>query len=124
MPIINKTKLFVFDLDGTLANPDHRLYLIKNPLRNSNSDEIIEKGPEFVKKYQNWKPDWPSFYRSCVNDKPIRWVIDLLNLVRHKGDILVLSGRSDEVKGYTEDWLYDNGVTFTNSFKEILSISL
>ena len=106
------TKLFVFDLDGTLADLTHRLYLIQNPLRNENSDEIVEKGPEFIKKYQNWKPDWPSFYRSSVNDSPKQWVIDLLNLVRKQGEVLILSGRSDEVKGYTTDWLHDKGVLY------------
>ena len=82
-------KLYIFDLDGTLANIDHRLHLIKCK-----------------------KPDWPSFYRSCVSDKPKQWVIDLLNLCRTKGEILILSGRSDEVEGYTRDWLRDNDVFY------------
>jgi len=82
-------KLYVFDLDGTIADLTHRLYLIKCD-----------------------KPDWPSFYRSCVTDKPKQWVIDLLNICRKHGEILILSGRSDEVEGYTRDWLKDNSVYY------------
>ena len=78
-------KLYVFDLDGTLADLNHRLHLIKGK-----------------------KKDWPSFYRSCVSDKPKHWVISLLNMCRKDGEILILSGRSDEVEGYTRDWLIDN----------------
>ena len=82
-------KLFVFDLDGTISDLTHRLYLIKCD-----------------------KPDWPSFYRSCVNDNPKKWIIDLLNICRDQGEILILSGRSDEVEGYTRDWLRDNDVLY------------
>lgn len=82
-------KLFIFDLDGTLCDITHRLPLIKCE-----------------------KPDWPSFYRSCVSDKPKRWVIDLLDIVKHHGDILILSGRSNEVEGYTRDWLKDHGIMY------------
>lgn len=82
-------KLYVFDLDGTLANLDHRLNLIKCE-----------------------KPDWPSFYRSCVSDTPKQWTIDLLNILRSHGDILILSGRSDEVEGYTRDWLIQHHILY------------
>ena len=82
-------KLYVFDLDGTLANIDHRLHLIKTE-----------------------KPDWPSFYRSCVSDTQKQWVIDLLHLCRTQGEILILSGRSDEVEGYTRDWLKEKSVLY------------
>lgn len=82
-------RLYVFDLDGTLADITHRLHLIKQK-----------------------PPDWPSFYRSCVSDTPKAWVIDLLNMCRKQGDILILSGRSDEVEGYTRDWLIENHIWY------------
>lgn len=82
-------KLYVFDLDGTLADINHRLPLIKCD-----------------------KPDWPSFFRSCVSDRPKKTIIDLLDMCRTFGTVLILSGRSDEVKGYTVDWLYDHNVTY------------
>lgn len=82
-------KLYVFDLDGTLADINHRLHLIKGE-----------------------RKDWPSFLRSCVSDGPKQWVIDLLNLCRKDGEILVLSGRSDEVEGYTRDWLKEHHVFY------------
>lgn len=82
-------KLYAFDLDGTLCDITHRLHLIKRE-----------------------KPDWPSFLRSCVSDIPKPWVINLLDLCRKQGEILILSGRSDEVEGYTRDWLHENKVMY------------
>ena len=82
-------KLYVFDLDGTLANIDHRLNLIKCE-----------------------RPDWPSFYRSCVSDSPKHWVISLLDMCKQRGEILILSGRSDEVEGYTRDWLQQHSIMY------------
>jgi len=101
------TKLFVFDLDGTLADITHRLYLIKHPL-----NPKVCHPSDVIEKHKDWKPDWPSFYRSCEFDSPKQWVIDLLRLCRREGEILILSGRSDEVKGYTEDWLRDNLILY------------
>jgi len=99
------TKLYCFDLDGTLADLTHRLHYIKNPLRNDNSDEIIEKGPEFIKKHQNWKPNWDRFFEEVDKDTPIQWVIDLLDIVRRKGAVLILSGRSGITETKTREWL-------------------
>lgn len=82
-------RLYVFDLDGTLADINHRLNLIKKD-----------------------KPDWPSFHLSCVSDTPKTWVIDLLNMCRKQGDILILSGRSDEVEPHTRDWLTENSILY------------
>lgn len=76
--------IVLFDLDGTLADIKHRLHLIECD-----------------------KPDWPSFYRSCVSDTVIEHMQMIWDLFERdqKYKLWIVSGRSDEVRGYTVDWL-------------------
>lgn len=83
--------VYVFDLNGTLANIDHRLHFIKTKPKN-----------------------WPAFFEACKDDAPVEWVIDLLRTVAQgKAYILVLSGRSEQVRKATEDWLIKHGVFYS-----------
>jgi len=80
--------LYIFDLDGTLALIDHRRHLVEGP-----------------------KKDWPAFYRACVNDEPNIPVIQTLQTLRKAGaECWVWSGRSDEVRAETEEWLYEHRI--------------
>lgn len=74
---------YVFDLDGTLANIDHRLHFIRGETK-----------------------DWKSFFAACVDDKPIVPTIEILNaLVEWGNDIWIVTGRSEEVRQQTVEWL-------------------
>lgn len=78
-----RSQLFLFDLDGTLALIEHRLHFI-----------------------QGEKKDWPAFYAACVDDKPNWPVIHTLQALREGGaEIWIWTGRSDEVRNLTIDWL-------------------
>ena len=79
------TKLYIFDLDGTLANVSHRVCYVNSKKH----------------KDRNYK----KFFEACVDDTPNQWVVDLLEIVRHHGDVLILSGRSDLVETETREWL-------------------
>lgn len=82
--------VYIFDLDGTLANIEHRLHHIKGE-----------------------KKDWDAFFAACVKDEPIRQTIDVLNaLAIADGWIIISSGRSDIVRKETLDWLRVNGVDY------------
>lgn len=81
-------KVYVFDLDGTIANIDHRLYLIKGE-----------------------KKDWPAFFDACDKDTPVEWIVHLLRVLAASGQILILSGRNREVLKKTQDWLEKHRVT-------------
>lgn len=82
--------MIIFDLDGTLANIGHRVHLI---------DKYKKRGD------QNWK----EFHLQCENDIPILQTIALFNCIYHstpvKNLIEIWSGRSDEVRTLTVDWL-------------------
>lgn len=95
--------IILCDLDGTLADVNHRLHYIQNP--------------DGTKKA---KPDWDSFHAACVDDAPHEDVIDILtSLVRGPEDgcrncgelrevwrtVYFLSGRNDVVRTETVEWL-------------------
>ena len=78
--------MIIFDLDGTLADISHRRHLVED------------------KKNKNF----PLFYKMCVDDKPNRPIIEIFDSLRYSNgdwDIQIWSGRSDEVRKETVDWL-------------------
>lgn len=76
--------LYIFDLDGTLALIQHRRHFVER-----------ERG----------KQDWKAFYAACVDDVPNAPVIRVMESLRRFADIWIFSGRSDEVRASTVDWL-------------------
>lgn len=82
----------VFDLDGTLADCEHRLHHIK--------------GDEKPTPAQ-----WDAFFEDCPRDSPIIYTIDVLRaLVRDEHRVEIWSARSDQVRRQTEEWLRAYGV--------------
>lgn len=83
-------QIILCDLDGTLADCQHRIHhIIKTP------------------------KDWASFFNDCDKDVPINHVIDLINAIdRKKYEVWITSGRSDECKSKTINWLNLNKVDF------------
>jgi phosphoglycolate phosphatase-like HAD superfamily hydrolase len=82
-------RAYLFDIDGTLSDPTHRLY-------------HIQKQPK----------DWDAFFASAVNDPPIGHICTLAQTLiaeSHCGPLAVqvvfVSGRSDQVRADTEAWL-------------------
>lgn len=78
--------LVVFDIDGTLANIDHRLDYVRS-------------------KPKNWK----AFDAGIPNDSvnlPVAKVFRSMRFVGH--DIVLASGRSDRTRTMTQDWLLAN----------------
>ncbi|WP_323016509.1 hypothetical protein [Castellaniella sp.] len=77
--------LYIFDLDGTLADLSHRKHFIG-----------CSRGEQ----------KWDSFYAHCHADEPIWPVIDTLNALKSSGaDVWIFSGRSDWVREETRYWL-------------------
>jgi phosphoglycolate phosphatase-like HAD superfamily hydrolase len=74
--------IVLFDLDGTLALIEHRLHFIEG------------------------KKDWRKFFAACKDDLPNVPIIEVLRGLHKQGyRIWIVSGRSDEVKKETLDWL-------------------
>lgn len=79
--------IVIFDLDGTLADISHRQHMVQSKRR-----------------------DWPGFFAACVDDAPHEAVITILRALQSQFEIWLVSGRSDEVREQTENWLRLNGV--------------
>ena len=81
--------LVIFDLDGTLANGDHRV-------------GHITKGSK----------DWKTYFAECGKDKLIPHTAALFYLIRRNPnyEVWIVSGRSDEVRSQTEYWLQNHSL--------------
>lgn len=77
--------LYIFDLDGTLADCAHRRHFVENRAN-----------------------EWDKFHAACVDDTPIPGVIRTLNRLRRDCDIYIFSGRSDIVRGESSTWLINH----------------
>lgn len=84
----NKKPLYIFDLDGTIADISHRRHIIETDTRDSSK--------------------WRRFYSACDRDAPNEPVIRVMESLRLFADIWIFSGRSSEVRGKTEEWLKHN----------------
>jgi phosphoglycolate phosphatase-like HAD superfamily hydrolase len=73
----------VFDLDGTLALIEHRRHHVAGRAKN-----------------------WRAFFAACGRDEPHKAVVLAFHAHRGAGhEVHIWSGRSDEVRRETEDWL-------------------
>ena len=78
--------LVVFDIDGTLANIEHRLDYVRS-------------------KPKNWK----AFDAGIPNDKVNMPVAKVFYAMAAEGNTIVLaSGRNERTREATEKWLYEN----------------
>lgn len=82
---------YVFDLDGTLADCHHRLH--------------------FIDKDRDGGPDWRKFFAACPGDRVIPHVEKVMwSLWKSWNRIEIWSGRSDEVRAATIEWLESNRI--------------
>ncbi|EFW3752417.1 polynucleotide kinase [Shigella sonnei] len=92
--LITSKPIVVCDLDGTLSDGSHRLHLL--PTENLHLTE-----------------SWREFNRAAAGDSPIKSTIAVINGLWVSGfAIVILTGRSDEVRYETCKWLNENGVKF------------
>lgn len=86
-------KVFVFDIDGTLSNLDHRLH-------------HIYKTPK----------DWSTFKTLIPFDKPQEDIIWLTHCFKNYGSVIICSARDGSNRKETIEWLIDNNVYFDDIF--------
>lgn len=109
--------MIVFDLDGTLADCEHRRHFV-NPKKNHN---YISHAPLFghEDKRPRFIPDWKAFYEACDDDKPIQPVIDIFQTLKRgmrgysDDDIEIWSGRCESVREKTIRWLTDHHIYYS-----------
>lgn len=83
-------KIFVFDIDGTLADLTHRKNFVASKPKN-----------------------WNAFDAGIPHDKLFEDIAHLLWVFYERGDKIILcSGRSSRTRGVTEDWLAKHNIRF------------
>lgn len=90
-----KETAIVSDLDGTLANIEHRLHFVRG------TDDITER-----------KKDWKSFFNASGDDTVYTWCAEILWAMQDKYRIIIVTARPDEYKAATTDWLQKNDIVY------------
>lgn len=112
--------MIIFDLDGTLADCEHRRHLVdKTKNLCYMSHEPLYGHPDT--RYP-FVPQWKAFYEACDQDKPISATVDVLNNLltftyydMPSCEVEIWSGRSEAVRLKTLLWL-DNNLPNTRGF--------
>lgn len=86
---MKKPDCYIFDLDGTLCNVDHRRQYVATKPRN-----------------------WDAWNKGLVNDKPHYPVLGVIQSLTYYYPVFLVSGRSDDYRKETEEWLEKNGVEY------------
>ncbi len=81
-----KPKAIICDLDGTLCNVDHRLHWVRG----------------------EGKKNWPMFMADIPKDSVNEWCAEILSTAIDP--IVYCSGRGEEVRQATEDWLEEHSI--------------
>ena len=86
--------IVIFDLDGTIADGRHRLHLL--PTKDLHLTE-----------------SWSEFNRASVDDGVFDGTLKVMNACYDANMIvIILTGRSDEVREETKQWLQDVGAKY------------
>lgn len=102
-----KNKAYIFDIDGVLSDPTHRMDLY-----------------EFVRDAENneqrsWAVD--NFVSECPKDEPFKDVINLCKELWSAGIyIIFLTGRSSKFRSETEQWILKQIGLPTNHYKLLM----
>lgn len=92
-------KAILVDIDGTLANVDHRVHYVQS-------------------KNKNWK----AFSEEMVNDKINPWCETLIKAMAAKDyKILFITGRGESYRDHTVEWLKKHKVEYDDLFMRAAS---
>lgn len=80
------TPCIVYDIDGTLADGDHRVHLIKTEPK-----------------------QWAAYFDLCDGDQPIRHMIDILRALDRDFVSVFATGRTESCRPKTVQWLTEHG---------------
>ncbi len=88
-------KTVIFDLDGTLADCEHRKHHIADP--------------------ENRK--WDEFHNDLDKDPVNKWCAELMEVLSKAGIVIsIITGRPNSHVSHTKEWLSRNGVRYDTLF--------
>jgi hypothetical protein len=111
--------MIIFDLDGTLADCEHRRHLVEpNKIHGFNElyDYEMQTNRWFHKfTGERWKPDYQAFFAACDKDTPIMPTICMWDeqiSLGAMGGHQIWSGRCETSRYKAERWLEKNLLCF------------
>ena len=116
--------MIVFDLDGTLANCEHRRHFVdpsknKKYVNKPDPFDFTDPHTSYIDRWfnietgmQDWKPDWKAFYQACDKDTIIEPTREIFYQIwdKYLWDVKIWSGRCESVRRQTEEWLTSYGL--------------
>lgn len=88
-----KPSAIICDLDGTLCDVEHRRHFVRRP--------------------EGEKKDWKGFFEGISEDKIVQPVADILRRSAERYEIVYCSGRPDNYRKITEEWLRSKYLAFS-----------
>jgi FMN phosphatase YigB (HAD superfamily) len=87
-------KAILVDLDGTLADVEHRVHHVQASTKN-----------------------WKAFNEGMVDDELNHWCADLVKAMQGEGyKVIFITGRSEPWRGATEDWLIKHAIEYDHLY--------
>ena len=87
-------KCYICDIDGTVADTEHRAHYITDGHR-----------------------DWKSWHANAHKDKPIESIINILHMAVDNGITIVMcTGRDENCRPETIEWLNENNVPYKDLY--------
>ena len=101
--------MIIFDLDGTLANCEHRRHFV-DPSKNACLCGYSEENSHLPRSSilcprHDFKPNWNAFYEECDKDEPIYESIEVFKSL-NENEIHIWSGRCESEIEKTKLWLW------------------
>lgn len=81
--------ILLCDIDGTIANGDHRVHLVNGDTK-----------------------DWKTYFSLLSQDTPVQEIIDKVHKFWHDHTVCIVSGRPDTYQYETMDWLSKHNVPY------------
>lgn len=85
----SQRKIVLVDMDGTLSDVSHRIHHIRG------------------------KKNWKQFFRLMDQDPPVAAVVDWVRNLAEDHEIVIVTGRPDDFRRNTEDWLKRYAVPYS-----------
>lgn len=118
--------MIIFDLDGTLADCQHRRHFV-DPMEAIKRKDLYflgdfpKTGIYSLKTEEAWKRDRKAFYEACDKDDPVEPVIHMYNNLYFNTpygntnyfveNVQIWSGRCESVREKTHAWLCEHILT-------------
>ena len=104
-------KAIICDLDGTLCNVEHRRHFVRPPEEKLSFEDVLPLGRFEMINAMNEEPkpkfkkNWKAFFDGIPNDTVNQWCADILIAMSGDYRIVFCSGRDDNQRQVTKDWL-------------------